>query len=85
MSRWFGPCVVTNMFPHGALEIYSPQKNQTFKVNGHRVKPYIEVNSTPREDDLALQDLALQSVHYATAPRALEPHLVDFKFTFPKE
>jgi hypothetical protein len=84
-SRLFDPCVVTNVFSHGALEIYSPQKNQTFKVNEHRVKPYIEVNSTPREDDLALHDLALQSVQYAAAPRALEPHLVDFKCTLPKE
>jgi hypothetical protein len=23
-SRWFGPCVVTQVFPHGALEVYSP-------------------------------------------------------------
>jgi hypothetical protein len=23
-SRWFGPCVITNIFPHGTLEIYSP-------------------------------------------------------------
>jgi hypothetical protein len=84
-SRWFGPCVITKMFPHGALEIYSPQKNQTFKVNGHRVKPYIALTSTPREDDLAAQDLALQSVHYAAAPRALEPHLVDFRCPFLKE
>ena len=62
--KWFGPCVITDMFPHRALEVHSPQKNQTFKVNGHRVKPYVGVNSTPR---------------------ALEPHLVDFKCTFPKE
>ena len=46
--RWFGPCVVTNVFPRGALEVHSPQKNQTFRVNGYRVKPYIGVNSTPR-------------------------------------
>jgi hypothetical protein len=26
-SRWFGPCIVTKVFPHGALEVYSPQKN----------------------------------------------------------
>ena len=46
--KWFGPCVIIDMFLHGALEVHSPQKNQTFKVNGHRVKPYIGVNSTPR-------------------------------------
>jgi hypothetical protein len=84
-SRWFGPCVITNMFPHGALEVYSPRKDQMFKVNGHRVKPYIALKYSPREDDLAPQDLALQSVQYAAARRALKPHLVDFKCTFPKE
>jgi hypothetical protein len=62
--QWFGPCIITNVFPQGALEVHSPQKNQTFKVNGHRVKPYVGVNSTPR---------------------APEPHVVDFKCTFPKE
>jgi hypothetical protein len=36
------------MFPQGALEVHSPQKNQTFKVIGHRVKPYVGVNFTPR-------------------------------------
>ncbi|XP_059429142.1 uncharacterized protein LOC132162951 [Corylus avellana] len=30
-SQWFGPCVVTKVFPHGALEIHSPEKNQTLK------------------------------------------------------
>jgi hypothetical protein len=73
------------MFPHGALEVYSPQKNQTFKVNGHRVKPYIALKYIPREDDLAPHDLALQSIQYAPSSRALEPHLMDFKCTFPKE
>jgi hypothetical protein len=80
----FGPCVVTKVFPHGTLEVHSSENNQTFTVNGHRVKPYIEVNSTSREDDLAPQDLALQSVHYAAAQRALEPHLVDFKVHLSK-
>ncbi|KAM2693038.1 hypothetical protein EV2_007258 [Malus domestica] len=33
-SKWIGPFVVTNVFPHGAV--------QEFKVNGHRLKPYYE-------------------------------------------
>jgi hypothetical protein len=79
-SRWFGPCVVTKVFPHGTLKVRSSVSNQTFMVNGHRVKPYHEIKLIPRDEDLALQ-----SVQYAVAPRALEPHLVDFKCTFPKE
>ena len=54
-SRWFGPCVVTQVFSHGAMEVHSPQKNKIFKVNGHRVKPYIETNFVQRDEDLALQ------------------------------
>ena len=53
-SRWFDPFFVTNVFPHGALEVYSLEKNQTFKVNGHRVKPYVEMNFVPRDEDLTL-------------------------------
>ncbi|CAN6547298.1 unnamed protein product [Malus baccata var. baccata] len=50
-SRWYGPYVVTKVFPHGALEVHSKEKNQTFKMNGHRVKPYIEMSIEPREED----------------------------------
>jgi hypothetical protein len=56
-SKWFGPCVFTQVFPHGALEVHSPQKNQTFKVNGHRVKPYLEFKLVPIVEDLALQSV----------------------------
>nr|GLL31302.1 uncharacterized protein LOC109178455 [Ipomoea trifida] len=39
-SRWIGPFIVTNIFPHGAVEIQSLQTSKIFKVNGHRLKPY---------------------------------------------
>ncbi|XP_039123384.1 uncharacterized protein LOC120260005 [Dioscorea cayenensis subsp. rotundata] len=38
-SRWFGPYTVTEVSPHGAIEI-SHLERGTFKVNGHRLKPY---------------------------------------------
>ena len=41
-SRWVGPYVVTNVFAHGAIEIHSLVSGKTFKVNGHRLKPYYE-------------------------------------------
>jgi hypothetical protein len=25
--KWFGPCIITNMFPQGALEVHNPQKS----------------------------------------------------------
>ena len=41
-SRWIGPFVVTNVFPHGAVQIKGGQSGNEFKVNGHRLKPYYE-------------------------------------------
>ncbi|KAH9751080.1 hypothetical protein KPL71_014142 [Citrus sinensis] len=41
-SRWVGPFIVTNVFPHGAVEIRSPTSDKVFKVNGHRLKPFYE-------------------------------------------
>ncbi|XP_059458373.1 uncharacterized protein LOC132187968 [Corylus avellana] len=67
-SRWFGPCMVTKVFPYGAVEVYSPQKCQSFKVNGHIVKPYIEKNFPPRDQNLASQDLELQAAQYVAQP-----------------
>ena len=41
-SRWIGPFVVLNIFPNGVIEIQSMGTNKIFKVNGHRLKPFIE-------------------------------------------
>ncbi|CAN6557480.1 unnamed protein product [Malus baccata var. baccata] len=41
-SKWVGPFIVTNVFPHGAVQIKSLKTQQEFKVNGHRLKPYYE-------------------------------------------
>ncbi|CAN6576333.1 unnamed protein product [Malus baccata var. baccata] len=41
-SRWTGPYLVTKIFPHGAVEISHETQGNTFKVNGHRLKPYVE-------------------------------------------
>ncbi|CAJ2656829.1 unnamed protein product [Trifolium pratense] len=40
-SKWSGPFVVKEVFPHGAVEIFkSGEENQSFKVNGQRLKVY---------------------------------------------
>lgn len=41
-SRWDGPYIITHVFPHGAIEIRDPRDGQVFKVNGQRLKPYVE-------------------------------------------
>jgi len=41
-SRWDGPFIVTSISPHGAVELKDPKTGQFFKVNGQRLKPYIQ-------------------------------------------
>ena len=55
-SRWCGPFVVTNIFPHGAVEIQNPKTGNNFKVNGHRLKPYLEAFAERIVENVPLQD-----------------------------
>ena len=41
-SRWKGSFVVKTMFPHGAIKIYDPKNGNEFKVNGQRLKLFLE-------------------------------------------
>ena len=54
-SRWIGPFVVTNVFPHGAVEIQSLATSKVFKVNGHRLKPFYESFQAENVADLDLE------------------------------
>ena len=38
-SRWLGPFTISQVFPHGAIEIKHLKKG-TFKANGQRLIPY---------------------------------------------
>ena len=48
-SRWTGPFII-QVHPNGVVEVFNPTGNQTFKVNGHRLKPFIEPYSTDKEE-----------------------------------
>ena len=41
-SRWTGPFVVKVVYPYGAVEIENPENGKSFKVNGQRLKPFLE-------------------------------------------
>ena len=41
--RWSGPFVVRHISSHGAIKIQIPKNGNIFKVNGHRLKPYLEL------------------------------------------
>ena len=49
-SRWTGPFTIHQVYPNGAMEIKSSKDNRTFKVNGHRLKPYAVPFTTDKED-----------------------------------
>ncbi|XP_071924771.1 uncharacterized protein [Coffea arabica] len=55
-SRWIGPFILTNVFPHGAVEILSPKTDKVFKVNGHRLKPFYEGFQAYTIEELALEE-----------------------------
>ena len=39
-SRWIGHFTIHQVYPNGAVEHLNSNESQTFKVNGHRLKPY---------------------------------------------
>ncbi|RDX69863.1 hypothetical protein CR513_50969, partial [Mucuna pruriens] len=37
-GEWDGPFVLTNVFPYGVVELKDEHTNNTFQVNGHKIK-----------------------------------------------
>ncbi|CAL2238779.1 unnamed protein product [Prunus armeniaca] len=54
-SCWTGPYLVTQVFPHGAVQITNEAKGNTFTVNGHRLKPYVETPFNIANESLTLK------------------------------
>ncbi|CAN6719967.1 unnamed protein product [Malus baccata var. baccata] len=54
-SRWTGPYLVTKIFPYGTVEISNEAQGNTFKVNGHRLKPYVESPFDTADESLTLK------------------------------
>ena len=55
-SRWSGPFEVRNVYPYGAVEIGRPNE-QSFKVNGQRLKLYLAGQQISERQVLSLSDL----------------------------
>ena len=41
-SCWIGPYIVKKVYLHGAVEIEDPMNGTVTKVNGQRLKPFLE-------------------------------------------
>ena len=55
-SKWSGPFVVTNVFPYDIVEIKSESTDKTFKVNGHRLEPFL---TNPSLVDVVVEETSL--------------------------
>ena len=58
-SRWTRPFVVKVVYPYGAMEIENPKSGKSFKVNGQRLKPFLE-HFDQQESSEDLVDLLYQ-------------------------
>ena len=52
-SRWSGPYLVRTVYPHGAVEVENPKNGDVFKVNGQRLKPFLDFCTSEREEILS--------------------------------
>ncbi|XP_015971334.1 uncharacterized protein LOC107494806 [Arachis duranensis] len=55
-SRWEGPFKVKEVKPYGVVELFDPQSEATFKINGHRVNKYHGYKSPKEVEVLLLED-----------------------------
>ncbi|RVW70093.1 Transposon Ty3-I Gag-Pol polyprotein [Vitis vinifera] len=53
-SRWTGPFIIHDVQSNGVVELLNFNSTRTFKVNGHRLKPYIESFSQDKEEFILL-------------------------------
>ena len=51
-SRWNVPYIVKTIYPHGAIEIENPMNGDPFKVNGKRLKPFLELDNMNNEEEV---------------------------------
>ena len=52
-SRWSGPFKVVKVHSYGAVDITN-DKGESFKVNGHRLKPYLVENAINPQESISL-------------------------------
>ena len=54
-SRWSGPFLIKHVYPYGAVDIENPKNGNVFKVNGQRLKLFLE-NQPTQGEILCLSD-----------------------------
>ena len=59
--KWTGSFIVKVDYPYGVVEIENPESGKTFKVNGQRLKPFLD-NFDHQESSEELVDSLYQDV-----------------------
>ncbi|RVW69229.1 Retrovirus-related Pol polyprotein from transposon opus [Vitis vinifera] len=49
-SRWIGPFIIHQVHLNGVVELLNSNSTDTFKVNGHRLKPFMEPFNQDKEE-----------------------------------
>ncbi|RVW12857.1 Retrovirus-related Pol polyprotein from transposon 297 [Vitis vinifera] len=49
-SRWIGPFIIHQVHSNGVVELLNSNSTDTFKVNGHRLKPFMEPFNQDKEE-----------------------------------
>ncbi|RDX98376.1 hypothetical protein CR513_18719, partial [Mucuna pruriens] len=65
-SKWDGPFVIINIFPHGVVQLKNEHTNSTFQVNGHQIKPFHE-GPVPTTNDMEFISLVEPALPNGTA------------------
>ena len=60
-SRWDGPYEILEVYDNGLVLILDPKTKNSFKVNGHRLKPYIGEEGPPPPHSEELQSLEISA------------------------
>ena len=54
-SRWIGPFIIHQVYPNGVVELLNSNGTETFKVNDHRLKPFMEPFKSEKEETNLLE------------------------------
>ena len=53
-SRWIGPFTIHQVYSNGVVELLNSNSTESFKVNGHHLKPFVESFSLNEEEFILL-------------------------------
>ncbi|RVW12401.1 Retrovirus-related Pol polyprotein from transposon 17.6 [Vitis vinifera] len=70
-SRWIGPFIIHQVHSNGVVELLNSNSTDTFKVNGHRLKPFMEPFNQDKEEvtiQVAKNPIKLRSPKFRDPP-----------------